>query len=381
MLCFPQQFVLAGMASLLKSQAAFKERALECGLTDAEYAALVSRGVTTLSGAAYAVSTPGVNPTEQALRGLLNPSSPDDVSVGSLAAIRRLVFESQTLAIAEVRLAIEGTDGAKRSELAPAERTSRVAAQKTRLCGYDLTGTMEVAHSCYTYVGTMIDTDSPFYLEPHRFITRAQEIAHERPGKEIILDASKLTVRDKATHHKMQIQNELQLSQALARRSLACDLMGVITFRTQENWHKFLLDRLAESPPPGFRRITMEQVLRADRQAWQSRGHLPVPCPLMQLSPLCLLRARFPSTSCPRSFRTPKISPASLGKAMARARTARRIPKGKRRLCRSSPKLSETCLCEPPAKGSACAGRTTLKTEGASMRNQAKLADLAYTCA
>eukprot|EP00439_Symbiodinium_sp_Y106_P006702 s15215_g1.t1 len=141
----------------------------------------------------------------------------------------------------------------------------------------------------------MIDSDSPFYLEPHKFITRAQEIAHERPGKEIILDASKLTVRDKTTYHRMQIQNELQLSQAFTRRSLACDLMGVVTFRlsqaftrrslacdlmgvvtfrVQENWHKFLMDRLAESPPPNFRRITMEQVLRADRQAWQKLAEI-----------------------------------------------------------------------------------------------------------
>ncbi|CAE7900745.1 unnamed protein product, partial [Symbiodinium necroappetens] len=226
------------MASLLKSQAAFKERALECGLTEAEHDALVARGVTTLSGAAYAVSTPGVTPTEAALRGLLDPVAPEGVSVGSLAAIRRLVFESQTLAIAEVKLAIEGTDGEKRSELAPAERTSRIAAQKARLCGYDLTGTMEVAHSCYTYVGTMIDADSPFYLEPHKFITRAQEISHERPGKEIVLDASKLTVRDKSSFHRMQIQNELQLSQAFTRR------------------------------------ISMEQVLRADRQAWQKLAEI-----------------------------------------------------------------------------------------------------------
>ena len=152
------------MTSLLKSEAAFKERALECGLTEAECNALISRGVTTLSAVAYAVSTPGVNPTEAALRGLLSQDNPDAVTIGSLAAIRRLVFESQTLAIAEVKLAIEGSDGDRRSELAPAERASRIAAQKAKLAGYDLSGTMEVAHSCYTYVGTMIDSDSPFTL-------------------------------------------------------------------------------------------------------------------------------------------------------------------------------------------------------------------------
>ena len=180
----------------------------------------------------------------------------------SLVRVPRWPPMPSRLAIAEVKLAIEGTDGEKRSELAPAERTSRIAAQKARLCGYDLTGTIEVAHSCYTYVGTM-NADSPFYLEPHKFITRVQEISHERPGKEIVLDASKLTVRDKSSFHRMQIQNELQL--AFTRRSLACHLMGVITFRVQENWHKFSMDRLAESPPPtsGGSRWSKCSVLRA----------------------------------------------------------------------------------------------------------------------
>ncbi|CAE7221598.1 unnamed protein product [Symbiodinium microadriaticum] len=61
----------------------------------------------------------------------------------SLVRVPRWPPMPSRLAIAEVKLAIEGTDGEKRSELAPAERTSRIAAQKARLCGYDLTGTIE----------------------------------------------------------------------------------------------------------------------------------------------------------------------------------------------------------------------------------------------
>ena len=161
---------------------------------------------------------PGVNPTEAALRGLLSQNNPDAVTIGSLAAIQRLVFESQTLAIAEVKLAIEGSDGDKRSELAssalatlPLKRPSLPAT--TSAARWKL-------HILVTRMLGPIDGDSPFYLEPYKFITRAQEIAHERPGKEIIFDASKLTVRDKTAYHRMQIQNELQLSQAFTRRSL-----------------------------------------------------------------------------------------------------------------------------------------------------------------
>ena len=35
-----------------------------------------------------------------------------------------------------------------------------------------------------------------------------------------------------------------------------------------ERWHRYLLNKLSTPPPPNYRPTSMEQVLRADRQAW-----------------------------------------------------------------------------------------------------------------
>ena len=67
------------MASLLKSEAAFRERAAECGLNQAEIDRLVDYGVSSLATLAYSLTVPGTPPTEQSLRSLLN--EPDPASV------------------------------------------------------------------------------------------------------------------------------------------------------------------------------------------------------------------------------------------------------------------------------------------------------------
>ena len=256
------------MVSLLKSPGAFLERAKENGLSEEAVRSLANQQITTLQGLAYCLTLPGTSPTEEQLRNLLNPSEPTAVSRGALSAARMLMFEAQTMSLASLKQTIEHNEDRK-VELAPAEREDRIARQKRKLQGLELTGPYENAHSNYNVVAAMLESDVPIYLEPHKFLTRNAEVARERPGKEVILDEhARLTIRDKAYKDKVAIQTELQLQEALTRRALACDLMGACTYSVMEAWHRFLLSRLSLPPPPNFRRIGMDQLLRCDRAAW-----------------------------------------------------------------------------------------------------------------
>ena len=124
-------------ASLLDSKAAFKGKVLEYGLPLPVFEGIVRWGVDTLSKAAYAVGAPGVLPSEDALRGFLNPDEPATVEQGQVAIARRLVFEAQTLAVSQLRQQIEGPDE-KRQDLQPAERRFRLTEQARRLQGMSL---------------------------------------------------------------------------------------------------------------------------------------------------------------------------------------------------------------------------------------------------
>ncbi|CAE6939936.1 unnamed protein product [Symbiodinium natans] len=254
------------MASILKSEAAFRAKAEECGLSQEVIAEFFAAGIKTISLMGFAVTAPGTQPSEDELRKLVDRSDPGAVPVGALSAVRRLMFECQTLCIAHVKASVDGDE--RKCELVPAERTARIAAQKNRLQGLSLTGPLECSFASYGYVASMVEQDTPLYLEPHRFDTRAAEVSREKPGKEIVLDANKIAVRDQSQKHKCAIQDPLSLSQALQRRSLACDLMSVCTYSKMQSWHGFLIERMQQPAPPGFRRPGIEQVLRADRAAW-----------------------------------------------------------------------------------------------------------------
>ena len=135
------------MASILESTAAFESRAKSCGLSEAEVGVLKTQGVTTLAKLAFAITTPGANPSEDNLRSLINAADPNSVVVGTVSALRRLMFDAQTLAVQFLKSQVEG--GEFKKELVPAERSERIRKQKQKLVGYDLTGPSECSHSSY----------------------------------------------------------------------------------------------------------------------------------------------------------------------------------------------------------------------------------------
>ena len=136
------------------------------------------------------------------------------------------------------------------------------------MTGFDLTGPLECSYSSCDLCLEVLEKDAIFYLPPHRFTTRASEVSKEKPGKELIMDASSLKVPDKKNQDNVAINNELELSQAFTRRALAGDIVGVTSFNKMEKWHRYLFTQMAMSPPPGYSKPTLEQILRADRAGW-----------------------------------------------------------------------------------------------------------------
>ena len=229
---------------------------------------MVGRNITSLNRVAFALTQPGTSPDETDLRAFvtLPAGDPNLVSQGLLAAARRLVFEAQTLHVAQLKQQVEGSD-AKPKELPAEERRYRLSAQERRLSGMVLRGPLEVAYSAYDLVVKMLADDHITYLAPHRFSTRMLEVQQDRPSKSIVIDATQhLQVKDTASQ-KLQVDlpDALSLTQAMTRRSLALDLVGAATFSRAEAWNRVLVQHLQQPPPPGFKFMDTAQLLRADR--------------------------------------------------------------------------------------------------------------------
>lgn len=258
----------ATMATLLDSEAALVEKAKEFGLTAEEIATLKSKGLVSLSKVAYALTTPGVNPSDEALTGLLAEEA-TTVTLGSLASIRQLMFEAQTMCIQAIRNRVDGSEPSKRPELAPAERAARIKEQQKRLAGYDLSGPLECSHSSYDMVGEMLQKDAVCYLSPTKFGTRSTEVSKEKPPREVVVGSSSLlTVANTQRDDKCSVHTDLLLSQAMTRRALAFDLMSAASFNAMEGWHRFLFSHLEHQPVSGYSQVSAEQIMKADKQAW-----------------------------------------------------------------------------------------------------------------
>ena len=123
-------------------------------------------------------------------------------------------------------------------------------------------------HSSYDITLTMLEKDCLLYLGPEKFPTRRKELLQKKPSKEISIDQSQLVVKDKQPDLTCPTVTELEVSNALKRRALAFDLVGVCAYDLMAAYHADLLDHLHTPPPRGYSAVSVQQILRADRAAF-----------------------------------------------------------------------------------------------------------------
>jgi hypothetical protein len=109
------------------------------------------------------------------------------------------------------------------------------------------------------------------YVPPEQCITREEELQGAKPTKMLQLDSllTGLCLKDaEESPLTTSVVCNLSLFQALTRRDLAADLVGVATYSTMHKWTEYLMRVLSDQPAAGFLKASQAQVLRADRQAW-----------------------------------------------------------------------------------------------------------------
>ena len=157
------------------------------------------------------------------------------MALGDDAALKRLIFEAQTLTVAELRSSVQSGEDAPK-KVPTAERSLRIASQKTRLAGLPLEGPLQVAHALYDRFASMRESEQLKFLPPSECLTRDAELAGEKPPKALQLDASRtgLIVKDEEITEQIVLESDLQLYQAMMRGALAMDLVGLATFSVMQ---------------------------------------------------------------------------------------------------------------------------------------------------
>lgn len=264
-------------SSILDSVATFERQAKAAGLPEEWITALKAASVDTLGKLSYAVSIPGNALTDELVRTFTTSIRPGSVpTIATNAALKRLVFEAQTFAVAALKAAVQSTDIDAPKKLAAPERQVRLDKLKTTYPGLDITGPLEPAHSLYDLCMTILESEEIRYIAPSKCLSRQQELAGQKPEKEVQLDAAKgsLVVKDVQPKQEIAVSSDLALYQALTRRALAFDLIGLATYTEVNKWHNHMFSLLAQSPAPGFQKVSQGQLLRADRHSFVRMGEL-----------------------------------------------------------------------------------------------------------
>ena len=252
--------------TLVESKAVFLERASRVGLPDEAVRRLVVQGIDTMSKLAFAPCQPGETPSEESLTGLIQTEGAEP-SRGSIAAVRHLVFEAQTLLVSQTKALVENRE-AETKDLAPAERRERIKTQAQRLAGITMSGQSECSFASYDLCMKLITENCVSYLAPSKFITREAELRADKPRKELDLQHSTLIVKEREPDQVCDTSTALSLHHALHRRSLALDLIGVTDYFKVQAFVDFLMAHLHQEPAAGSRATTVQQILLADRAAW-----------------------------------------------------------------------------------------------------------------
>ena len=120
------------------------------------------------------------------------------------------------------------------------------------------------------------------WLPWNKLASRSDELQLNKKDLQLVFDSQgNLKMSKKETEAYSDLKGEIQIRQALRRRSLAVDLTGLIDFQTQETWHEKLFECLAKQAPSGYRQTSMEQCKEADKVLWtmlaeRTRGNVKV---------------------------------------------------------------------------------------------------------
>ena len=264
----------------LESAAEFARRAAALGVSTANVEKLAKAGFDTFGKYAFSVPYNPSSSDETPLRDMLKASLGSDPDAGQLACLRRLFWESHALALADLRYRQEhGSEGVAK-KLPTAERVHRAKEQKNRLQGLVWGPDSEPSDQLVDRFVQMSEDNVVTYVKPEMCTSRSQEVTHIKDTKGLALNADgSLKLASQESNLRCATTGELKLRATFHRKALALDLSGIMTFGVVEQWHVYLFTMLQRESPPGYKSISIGQLLEADKRLWvllseETRGNV-----------------------------------------------------------------------------------------------------------
>ena len=257
--------------SALDSKAAFAERMRQLGVEDELKGELQTKGFETFGSLAFAVSTTPQQITDAILDAWLLKVTNRDLSPYQTSCIRRLVVESHALALNDLQRKVDQPSDPQLShrKLPMAERQTRQLEQETRLEGIMFSPEVTPSHALVDICVNMLEQNVLTWIKPEEctLTSRSQEIQSLKRDPKVSLDASgSIKITSKTVTATCAVSSELDLRNALQRRSLAMDQAKLCSFKEIEMWVQHLFLSHERAQPSGFASVTLQQIIECDKQ-------------------------------------------------------------------------------------------------------------------
>ena len=273
LLCAFQGLVPGTMAGIgnVESKPVFRARALQIGIAANIYDLLDAASISTFGTFAFSCAFQPGTGDEAPFVKLITDVLSRPPTIGELAMLRRLFFESHAVCLQDMKNRVDRPTDSTPTKVLPAERASRYQDQVQRLSGFDISGPLEPSYALIDTVFAMVESNELKYIPIYKLTSREQEVLGENEDEElkeytVRIKKGDLAIREKDITVRADLTSDLRVRFALQRRALAFDQAGLISWELHDKWISSLFIRMQETPLSGYLPVTLEQSLRADRK-------------------------------------------------------------------------------------------------------------------
>ena len=253
----------------MDSAASFRDRAEKIGLPSADIDVLARSNLGTFGQFSFLSSFQPGSSDETPFTDALVKVLGHTVDAGALAGWRRLFFESHTLTMADLRSRLERKEDETPRKLLMPERIERLERARKDLTGITIDTQLEPAHRLVDMAAQQAEESTVRCIALKECVSRETELMHGKTEQAIELTADgsmKLTKRQQEI--KLEVTGDLKVKMALQRRALAYHIAGLVTFQKLDAIIQRMYALMTREPVKGFRAVTLQQVINADRELW-----------------------------------------------------------------------------------------------------------------
>ena len=186
------------MVSIIDSEAHFSKRSEEIGLSIAGQTSLTRAGYTTLGRLAFAVGQPGTPLVEHDFNNFATNILGGMASMHDISSIKRLLFESQTMVMANLREQVTSPDVSASKKMPAVEREAKMRNLRARLPGVLIEKQIEPSHALLNLVAQIWESRQLVYIEVDKLTSREHEVLYSKTTKQLSVDPDKLVVKEES---------------------------------------------------------------------------------------------------------------------------------------------------------------------------------------